>query len=61
MLSSEKRFVTSITMPTEVVSNSLKTSIQLYVNPTANLLAAVEALLRQPYGCFEQASSTGKI
>ncbi|KAL6049176.1 A-macroglobulin complement component [Balamuthia mandrillaris] len=37
---------------------SFRSSIRIYPSPVANLLQALEALIREPYGCFEQSSST---
>lgn len=47
----------TITIPDSVVPGSVTTSIQVYPTPLANLTAALERLIREPYGCFEQASS----
>jgi hypothetical protein len=38
----------------EVVTGSLSTSFIFYTNPSASLLQAVSALVREPHGCFEQ-------
>jgi len=47
----------AITIPDTVVPGSVRTSVKVYPTPMANLTAALERLIREPYGCFEQASS----
>lgn len=47
-----------VTIPQAMEKDSLRTSILVYPSPAANLTQALEALIRQPYGCFEQTSST---
>lgn len=37
---------------------SLRASLRLYPSPVSSMLAGTEALLREPVGCFEQASSS---
>jgi len=39
-------------------AKNIATSLLLYPTPAANLQQALEALIREPFGCFEQASST---
>ncbi len=39
-------------------AQDVSTKILVYPSPAANLAQALEALIRQPYGCFEQTSST---
>ncbi|MDR3077607.1 MAG: A-macroglobulin complement component, partial [Planctomycetota bacterium] len=51
-------FAREFTLPDDLVPGSLKTSVKIYPTPLANLEEALNALLRQPHGCFEQASST---
>ncbi|MGE0713179.1 MAG: MG2 domain-containing protein [Planctomycetota bacterium] len=46
------------TLPDSLVPGSLIPDVVLYPSPLANLAEAVEALLREPYGCFEQTSSS---
>jgi hypothetical protein len=46
------------TLPAETVHGSLSSSVRIYPTPLANMTAALQALLREPYGCFEQTSST---
>lgn len=45
-------------VPAEVENGSQKTLVQVYTSPAATLEAALNALLRNPHGCFEQTSST---
>nr|WP_316629176.1 alpha-2-macroglobulin family protein [uncultured Brevundimonas sp.] len=40
-----------------MVPGSLRASITLYPTPVASLVKGTEALIREPHGCFEQASS----
>jgi hypothetical protein len=47
-----------ITIPESTVPGSLSASVTVYPTPLANLTEALEALIRQPSGCFEQTSST---
>ena len=46
------------TLPAEMVHGSVSSSVRIYPTPLANMTGALEALLQQPYGCFEQTSST---
>ncbi|MEM9415027.1 MAG: MG2 domain-containing protein [Planctomycetota bacterium] len=48
----------TIIVPDTVVPGSLHASVTVYPTPLANLTEALEALIRDPYGCFEQTSST---
>jgi uncharacterized protein YfaS (alpha-2-macroglobulin family) len=48
----------SITIPDSTVPGSLSATVTVYPTPLANLTEALEALIRDPYGCFEQTSST---
>ncbi len=47
-----------VTIPAGVSPGSLETEAFLYPTPLAQLTQALAALLREPYGCFEQTSST---
>jgi len=46
------------TLPAETVPASLSSSVRIYPTPLANMTSALQALLQQPSGCFEQTSST---
>ncbi|XAM01447.1 MG2 domain-containing protein [Phycisphaeraceae bacterium D3-23] len=47
-----------VVVPDTVVPGSLHASVTVYPTPLANLTEALEALIRDPYGCFEQTSSS---
>jgi len=51
-------FDRTVTIPESVVRGSVTTNIAVYPTPLANLTQALERLIREPYGCFEQTSST---
>ena len=42
----------------QVVPGSVTASVRLYPSPVASMTSGMEGMLRQPSGCFEQASST---
>ncbi|HEY2381765.1 MAG TPA: carboxypeptidase regulatory-like domain-containing protein [Terriglobia bacterium] len=46
------------TIPEDVVHGSLSSSVTVYPTPFASMTDALQSLLQQPYGCFEQTSST---
>lgn len=48
----------TLTIPDTIVPGSLQASVTVYPTPLANLTEALEALIRDPYGCFEQTSSS---
>ncbi|MBQ4479936.1 MAG: hypothetical protein II943_04780 [Victivallales bacterium] len=56
--SSGHPLVLEMTVPDAVENGSQQASIQVYTSPAATLEAALNALLRNPHGCFEQTSST---
>lgn len=45
-------------MISDPVKNSMKVSFRAYPSITSDLLAGVESILQEPYGCFEQTSMT---
>ncbi len=45
-------------IPADVVRNSVSAEIVVYPTPLANMTSALAALIREPYGCFEQTSSS---
>ncbi len=47
-----------VLIPENVVANSATTRITVYPTPLANMTAALERLIQEPNGCFEQTSST---
>jgi hypothetical protein len=46
------------TVPADVVRGSLSSSVTVYPTPLASMTDALQSLLREPNGCFEQTSST---
>lgn len=48
----------AVVIPADVVASSITTNIEAYPTPLGNLASALESLIREPYGCFEQTSST---
>jgi alpha-2-macroglobulin-like protein len=46
------------TLPSEMVRGSVTSSVTVYPTPLASMTDALQSLLREPYGCFEQTSST---
>ncbi|MFN8287546.1 MAG: MG2 domain-containing protein [Chitinophagales bacterium] len=51
----DKQFVISTT---NVVPGSLKATFTAYPNVMSDLMSGIDAILREPYGCFEQTSSS---
>ncbi|MGH7144232.1 MAG: MG2 domain-containing protein [Planctomycetota bacterium] len=51
-------FEKTVTIPEEFVPGSVKTKLVLYATPLGNLNQAMERLIQEPCGCFEQTSST---
>jgi len=45
-------------LPKETIHGSVSSSVVVYPTPLASMTQALQALLQQPYGCFEQTSST---
>lgn len=54
----KRAFHASVRIPAVVEPGSLSASIKLYSTPLASMKEALDALLRRPFGCFEQTSST---
>lgn len=50
--------VLTVTVPEDAVGGSVSGEVVVYTSPLANLTQALERLIREPYGCFEQTSST---
>jgi uncharacterized protein YfaS (alpha-2-macroglobulin family) len=46
------------TVPSDIVGGSLSSAVSVYPTPLASMTDALQSLLREPYGCFEQTSST---
>ena len=47
-----------LTIPPSLVNGSLSTRIVIYPTPLASMTEALERLIREPCGCFEQTSSS---
>ena len=58
MLYSDETESHEVEISDTVVPGSLTAKVAVFPTPMANLTAALERLIREPYGCFEQTSST---
>lgn len=58
MLEANTRVVHTIEIPASVVPGSVVAHVALYPTPVGNLTDALRGLMQEPYGCFEQTSST---
>ena len=58
LLNPTENFAWEFSLPAQTVPKSLKASVTVYPSPLANLAKSLEALIQEPYGCFEQTSST---
>jgi hypothetical protein len=58
MVSAKKPAVHTVTLPENLVRGSVKTSVVVYPSPLANMTESLARLIQEPYGCFEQTSST---
>ncbi len=47
-----------IVIPEHLVAGSVQAKISVYPTPLANMTSALQRLIREPHGCFEQTSST---
>lgn len=54
----EKSVTHPVTLPADMITGSLKFRVDAYPSPLADLTKGLDGLLREPYGCFEQTSST---
>lgn len=43
---------------TNMIPGSMQTKLKLFTDPAGQLTDGIESMLREPYGCFEQTSST---
>jgi uncharacterized protein YfaS (alpha-2-macroglobulin family) len=48
----------TLRLPDTAVAGSAHTTIKLYPTPVASMVTAVDSIVREPSGCFEQASSS---
>lgn len=58
MLGPESPLRLTVRIPETRVPGSVRSAMTVYPTPLANLTEALERLIRQPHGCFEQTSST---
>ena len=58
MLEPGKSVTHTIVIPKNVVDQSMVSNSAVYPTPLANLTEALQRLIMDPYGCFEQTSST---
>src|SRR5262249_33484859 len=48
----------SITLPKDLVPGSFRVRLEVYPTSMADLVKGLDGLLREPYGCFEQTSTS---
>ncbi len=48
----------SVTVPAEAIPGTATVTVKLYPGTVSQILEGLEGMLQQPYGCFEQTSST---
>ena len=58
MLDADGKVTHAIELPRQIVAGSLTARVAVHPTPLASLTDALTALIRQPYGCFEQTSSS---
>ena len=58
MLDSETSVTHTVHIPSKIEPESLKINVVLYATPLGNLTSALERMIQEPNGCFEQTSST---
>jgi len=58
LLGPDKAATHTITIPRNAVKGSISSSITVFPTPLANMTEALERLIQEPGGCFEQTSST---
>lgn len=58
VLDSNSATTFEFSLPKETIRGSVSSSVVVYPTPLASMTQALQALLQQPYGCFEQTSST---
>ena len=58
LIGPEKPYAWQFVVADDVLQGSMRVSAKIHPTPLANMQEALNALLRQPYGCFEQTSST---
>jgi len=58
MLNPSSRVSHEVTIPAQVVPGSVKTTASVFPTPLGNMTEALKRMVQEPYGCFEQTSST---
>ncbi|MCY3018977.1 MAG: MG2 domain-containing protein [Planctomycetota bacterium] len=58
MLGPAKAATHALTIPEGIVPRSLTTNVAVYPTPLANMTEALQRMIQDPNGCFEQTSST---
>ena len=58
MIEPASSVVQTVVIPEDRVEGSIATDIRIMPSPVANMTTAMERLIREPHGCFEQTSST---
>ena len=58
LLQPNDKLAFKINIPETRVPGSVTTKLEVFPTPMGNLTSALERLIREPYGCFEQTSST---
>ncbi|MBN9118816.1 MAG: alpha-2-macroglobulin [Planctomycetes bacterium] len=54
----ERRAGGTVRLPKDVVAGSLRVRLEVYPTSMADLVKGLDGLLREPYGCFEQTSTS---
>ncbi len=58
MIAPNSTMVHDVEIPQSFVAGSARAHVAVYPTPLANMTEALERLIRDPHGCFEQTSST---
>ncbi len=58
MLDADSTVERTVVVPGDVVPGSVTATVSVYPSPLSNMTAALERLIREPHGCFEQTSSS---
>ena len=58
LLAADGKVSHTVVIPEDLAPGSLGSTLAVYPSPLANLTQALERLIREPSGCFEQTSST---
>ncbi|MDA1013906.1 MAG: A-macroglobulin complement component, partial [Planctomycetota bacterium] len=58
MLFADETTAHEVVIPDDIVPGSIRTQAKVFPTPLGNLTAALERLIREPNGCFEQTSSS---